>query len=267
MLTVRQKDNHKESRSKGDNFMIPEKMSIKSMFKTKRALLESKLSVLLEHPITKGDHCESAWIDFFRSFLPSKYSVDKGFVFDSKGNVSDQIDIIIHDALYSPLIFSTDAGEKFITAESVYAIFDSKPKIDKATLEYTSNKIASVVRLERSSRGIINAGKYDDPRKLTPVIGGILAIDAVSNAAIEKHLSDARHIDIGCAIKQTSFITERDAQGNISIINFSDEDESIISFFYIILDSLYKLGTVAGIDIRDYSDATVGSLKLSRGPL
>ena len=100
-------------------------MNIKSMFKNKQAILESKLSILLDHPVTKGEHCESAWIDFFRSFLPNKYSVDKGFVFDSQGGVSEQIDIIIYDSLYSPLIFGTDAGEKFITAESVYAVFDS----------------------------------------------------------------------------------------------------------------------------------------------
>lgn len=45
--------------------MTSEKMSIKSMFRAKQAILESKLSVLLDHPVTKGDHCESAWIDFF----------------------------------------------------------------------------------------------------------------------------------------------------------------------------------------------------------
>jgi len=61
--------------------MSAEKMSIKTMFKAKQAVLESKLNVLFEHPVTKGDHCESAWIDFFRSFLPSKYAIDKGFVF------------------------------------------------------------------------------------------------------------------------------------------------------------------------------------------
>ena len=114
--------------------MLANKMNIISMFKTKQAVLESKLSLLLDHPVAKGEHCEGAWIDFFRSFLPSKYSVDKGFVFDAKEKVSDQIDVIIYDSLYAPLIFGTDAGEKFITAESVYAVFESKPKIDKRNL-------------------------------------------------------------------------------------------------------------------------------------
>jgi len=68
---------------------------------------------------------------FFQSFLPSRYAVTKGFVFDATGKISEQLDVIIYDAHYSPLIFETGAGEKFITAESVYAVFDSKPEINK----------------------------------------------------------------------------------------------------------------------------------------
>lgn len=244
--------------------MTTDKMSIKTMFKTKQAVLESKLSILLEHPVTKGEHCESAWIDFFRSFLPSKYAVDKGFVFDSQGAVSDQIDIIIYDALYAPLIFGTEAGEKFITAESVYAVFDSKPKIDKGTLEYTNSKVASVSRLKRSSRGMINAGREVPPRELTHIIGGILAIDSVEPDTIRQHLNSFPCIDIGCAIQKTSFVSYRDNDGTLIDAQFSTYDESILAFFYIVLDLLYQLGTVAGIDIRDYADATVESIKLAR---
>lgn len=244
--------------------MATEKMSIKTMFKTKQAVLESKLSVLLEHPVTKGEHCEGAWIDFFRSFLPSKYAVDKGFVFDAEGSVSEQIDIIIYDALYTPLIFGTDAGEKFITAESVYAVFDSKPKIEKSTLEYTNKKVESVAKLVRSSRYIINAGMSQTPRKLTHIIGGILAVDSVQPETIKQHVKDTPYIDIGCAIKKTSFIVYRESAGAVVDVQCSSQEESILSFFYMILNLLYDLGTVAAIDIRDYSDATVDSIKLVR---
>ena len=240
------------------------KMNIKTMFKTKQAILESKLSVLLDHPVTKGEHCESAWIDFFRSFLPNKYAIDKGFIFDADGAVSDQIDIVIYDALYAPLIFGTDAGEKFITAESVYAVFESKPNIDQGTLEYTNKKIESVSVLKRSSRSIINAGQKMAPRKLTHIIGGILAIDSVGPDTIRDHLKDNVYIDIGCAVKKTSFVCYRDNDKTIKDFQTSTRDDSILAFFYIVLDLLYQLGTVAGIDIRDYADATVDSIKLVR---
>lgn len=244
--------------------MTSTRMSIKSLFNAKQAILESKLSVLLDHPVTKGDHCESAWIDFFRSFLPNKYAIDKGFVFDAQGNVSDQIDVIIYDSLYTPLIFGTEAGEKFITAESVYAVFDSKPKIDKSTLEYTNSKVASVVDLIRSSRAMIIGGKSVPARELTHIIGGILAIDSVEPETIEKHLANSSYIDVGCGIKKTSFICYRDENHNIKETSFSSSEESILAFFYIILNLLYQLGTVAGLDIRDYADNTVDSIKWVR---
>lgn len=93
--------------------------SIKILLENKQKELMAKLEADINHPTSKGDNSEGAWIKFFRSFLPSKYAVDKGFVFDSTGNMSEQIDVIIYDSLYAPLIFETEVEEKFITAESV----------------------------------------------------------------------------------------------------------------------------------------------------
>ena len=164
-------------------------MSIESMFKSKQAILGNTLSTLITHPVAKGDNNEKAWIDFFRSFLPSKFAVDKGFVFDSKGNPSEEIDVIIYDALYTPLIYETNDCRKYITAESIYAVFESKPKIEKRTLEYTNRKVSSVNKLFRTSREIIDAGEVKHPRDLTNIIGGILAIDAIKTETIKSHLA------------------------------------------------------------------------------
>lgn len=240
------------------------KTNIKSLLKTKQTLLEAKLDVLFSHPVTKGDHCEGAWIDFFRSFLPSKFAVDKGFVFDCEGNISDQIDVIIYDALYSPLIFGTDAGEKFITAESVYAVFDSKPEINKGTIEYTNNKIQSVAKLYRTSRDIINAGKKMPARGLPSIIGGILATRSIEKNAIEPYMREFPYIDVGCAIKKHSFLVKRDKDKKFLSWACSAEEETVLAFFYMILDELYKMGTVPAIDIRDYANATLSNIKLEK---
>lgn len=239
-----------------------EQMNIKSLLRSKQTLLESKLDVLINHPVTKGDHCEGAWIDFFRSFLPSKYAVDKGFVFDSKEAVSEQIDIIIYDALYSPLIFETDAGEKFITVESVYAVFDSKQKIDKETVEYTNRKIESVVNLHRTSRRMVVAGRGVSPRDLPPILGGILAATSAGWSTVESYVKDNPNIDIGCAVKSGSFLVKRDPERNFLSMLHSEPEEAVLAFFYMILDELYKLGTVPAIDIRDYANATLTNVRL-----
>ena len=245
--------------------MVKNIMSVKSLINTKRKILESKLSLLIDHPVTKGDHCESVWIDFFRSFLPNKYAIDKGFVFDSEGNVSDQIDVIIYDTLYSPLIFGTEAGEKFITAESVYAVFDSKPNINKETLNYTNEKIETVKKLIRTSRDMIIGGKIAPNREPIEIIGGILAVNSISKITIKKYLKEYLNIDVGCAVNSTAFLALRNFDGSLIKTQLSDSDESIISFFFIILDELYKRGTVAAVDIRHYADKSLESIKLDKG--
>jgi len=240
-------------------------MDIKSLMITKQAILASNLNILLKHPVTKGEHCEGAWIDFFRSFLPNKYAVDKGFVFDSRGGISEQIDIIIYDALYAPLVFGTESGEKFVTAESVYAVFDSKPKINKETLEYTDKKIKSVTSLYRSARAVYVGGRVQAPRDLTNIIGGILAVDSVKIDTVIDHVKKYDSIDIGCSINKFTFHARRSADRGFQSLVSSKQAETVLSFFYLILDELYKLGTVAGIDIRDYADATLDGFTLERG--
>ncbi len=242
-------------------------MEINDLMNTKQTILAGNLNILLKHPVTKGDHCESAWIDFFRSFLPNKYAVDKGFVFDSRGNISEQIDIIIYDALYAPLVFGTESGEKFVTAESVYAVFDSKPKIDKSTLEYTDKKIKSVTSLHRSQRGVFVNGKPNKARPLTNILGGILAVDSIRDESISEHVKEYDSIDFGCSINGFTFHVRRDDDRNFISMVTSAKDETILSFFYLILDELYKLGTVAGLDIRDYADTTLKQFKLERGDI
>lgn len=233
---------------------------IDTLMQAKRTVLRSSLNLVLNHPVTKGDNCEGAWIDFFRSFLPNKYAIDKGFVFDSAGNISEQIDIIIYDSLYSPLIFGTTSGEKYVTAESVYAVFDSKPKITKASLEYTDKKVASVCRLYRTSRNIMVGGRKQKARTPTHILGGILAADAISSNAVRRYCKTLKHIDLGCAANEFAFYCVSDGSFKCA----ENADEAILAFFYIILDELYKMGTTGGVDIREYANATLKSLKLSK---
>jgi Domain of unknown function (DUF6602) len=51
--------------------------------------------------------------------------VASAHVVDSGGKFSEQIDVVVYDRQYSPLIFEIE-GEKVIPAESVYAAFEAK---------------------------------------------------------------------------------------------------------------------------------------------
>ena len=107
---------------------------------------------------------------------------------------------------------------------------------------------------------MINAGKYCQPRKLTKIIGGILSIDSINIDNIKEYMNLFKSIDLGCAIKNHSFLVNRETE--ITLLHASGE-ETVLAFFYIILDELYKLGTVAGSDIRSYANATLDNFKFN----
>ena len=128
--------------------------------------------VFIEHPGSKGDATEQRWIDFLRTYLPDRYKVDKAIVIDSTGSVSEQMDIVIYDALYTPFIFNQD-GFMYIPAESVYAVFEVKQDV-KGYIDYAAQKVESVRRLKRTSVEMVNSGRRTSARPLTKILGGIL---------------------------------------------------------------------------------------------
>ena len=237
----------------------------------------------ITHPGSKGDSLENAWIDWLRTYLPSRYSIDKAIVIDSEGNTSDQIDIVIYDNWYTPFMFSQN-GIHYIPAEGVYGIFEVKPDIQgscdgKNYIEYSGDKIESVRKLKRTTTSMINSGKKYEPRPLTKIIGGILtstnSFTHENNNTIEKHiknLSGLKAIDIGCIADYGSFYVDYQGEENIEstdFINrylkyyndrrfnkliFSRSDISVVSFFLQLTRYLQQaIGTIQAIDLNAYS--------------
>lgn len=233
--------------------------NVKDALKAKSDDLKASLGLQLGHPVSQGDLGEGEWRGFLEGFLPKRYAVTKGFVFDSKGSASQQIDIIVYDPLHSPLIMETGNGEKYVTAESVYAVFEVKPKATKANIEYADKKIQSVLDLKRTSRPMIASGVEVQARSLTSIIGGLLTDELGCRLeTIKKHMAASRNLSIICAAEGGTFHRIKDE------VQASSEEEAVFSFFYLFLDELFKLGTVAAIDIRDYADLSLQSFEIAR---
>ena len=233
--------------------------NVKCALKEKSDELKRSLGLQLGHSVSQGDLSEGEWLSFLNGFLPKRYAASKGFVFDSTGGTSEQIDVIIYDPLHSPLIMETKNGEKYVTAESVYAVFEVKQDANKDHIEYANAKIQSVLDLKRTSRGMISAGASVPARSLTPIIGGLLTIRSKSKPeTIEKNMFSCPNVDIVCAAEDGTF------HKNEGEVQASNGDEAIFSFFYLLLDELFKLGTVAAIDIRDYADLSLESFEIAR---
>lgn len=224
--------------------------------KQDKLLADLKECIDIEHPTGKGDSCEESWRQFLRSILPNKYEITKGYVIDSNGNESEQMDIIIYDCLYTPLIMTTKANETYVPSEAVYAVAEVKQIVNKSYLNYAHNKIESVKKLYRSSRGMISSGKKLPPRNPTKIIGMILATNMnISDSTLKKHLLQYNNIDISCSINNGTYYVIKDDDNNVINIENTSGNQAILGLFFYLQNELHKIGTVAAIDIRKYANA------------
>ena len=135
------------------------KVFLQDSFAVEQEILKVQLklsSTSITHDGTMGAVTESHFISVLRRYLPKRYKIDTGIAIDSTGNTSDQIDIIIYDNQYTPVLLDQHA-HRYIPSEAIYAIFESKPEINKQYLEYAANKAASVRKLIRTSIPIAHA--------------------------------------------------------------------------------------------------------------
>lgn len=220
---------------------------------TLRSILEESKGI--KHPVGNGDNSEGGWKEFLEKILPKKYGVDNGYVIDYEGNISDQIDVIIYDNLYSPYIMSSGSGVKYIPAEAVYAIVEIKPTTTKAYLKYANDKVESVKRLKRTARGVTVAGVRRPKPKLTNILGILLTKESniTKDETIKKYLEEYTNINLLCALdKYTIFCDRNSSTLELEKIN---KNESLLGLYFYLNNELYELGTVAGIDIREYANA------------
>lgn len=222
-------------------------------------------NALTDHGTLVGTGTEHGWFGLLRAFLPRRYGVATGKVVDSNGRQSEQLDLVIYDTFYSPLLFIL-GDATFVPAESVYAVFEVKQTLDKRHLDAAADKAESVRRLYRTSALIPNQFGKEIRKDLDtmPILAGLLAsgsqwkapFDKVLTKHLRSQLPD-RAIDIGCALGAGAFDTERGAvpagRGLLSV-STSVPDRSLSYFMIRLLHRLQQLGTVGAIDYEVYAE-------------
>jgi hypothetical protein len=247
------------------------KNDLLEIFKALQSQLSSELDSsrkILKHSGAKGGASEQGWIDVLTNHLPKRYEISRAFVIDSRGHSSQQIDLVIYDRQYTPVVFNKDK-ERVIPAESVYAVFEVKQELNKVNIKYAGDKIASVRTLERTSAPIIHAGGEFKPRPPIPILGGILTYKSTWKQSFGKSFQSAikeydhlKRLDLGCVIESGSFDAEYLENGAISLSTSSCE-EGLAHFFIRLLHRLQCVGTVTAIDYDVYAKALESTDKFS----
>lgn len=232
-------------------------------------LLQRKLDLThsISHDLTKGHVGEEHWIEILQKYLPNRFQVGSGIIMDSDGKTSDQIDVVIHDHQYTPTLLG-QGSHGYILAEAVYASFEVKPILDKEQMEYAGDKVKSVRALHRTSITTISSGKEQPPRKLFPIVGGILTretswkkgLESPSFRACRDGLADDRALDCGCVLGAGSFdrfdllSTVVDEPGKEGAWAVAQADAGLIFFLFRLLGWLNRVGTVPAVDWNKYAE-------------
>ncbi|MEP3040744.1 MAG: DUF6602 domain-containing protein [Hyphomicrobiales bacterium] len=221
--------------------------------------IEQRLAIArrsIHHPGSKGDASESIWIELLETYLPKRYQVANAHIVDSKGNFSQQVDVVVFDRQYSPFIF-TYQNQTIIPAESVYAVFEAKQTVNASLVAYAQAKVESVRQLHRTSLPIPHAGGVYPPKSLMPILGGILAFESEWTPAMGKPLSAVlgkgtgdRRLDLGCIASHGHFSQDPET-GNYSYVN---ESKPATAFLFKLISRLQSSATVPMIDVDAYAE-------------
>ena len=152
----------------------------------RQVLDQLDLAAAIHHPGESGLAREHVLSEFLQKLIPKTYAVSTGFVIDTAGSISRQVDLVVYRADYHP-VFQVGGINHFLV-ESVAAVFENKAAIaSKASLLSALDNIASVKALDRSNRGrnyTISGGlkgpDLDPSRFDHQVFSGILTENSLS---------------------------------------------------------------------------------------
>jgi hypothetical protein len=207
------------------------------------------------HPGTKGDASEHVWLDLLQTYLPKRYQAATAHVVDSRGQFSDQIDVVIFDRQYSPFLLQFE-GQTIVSAESVYAVFECKQCVDTNVIHYAHKKVRTVRSLHRTSLPIPSAGGLLPAKALPHILGGLLALESGWKAPLPplppnllealQRAEPEERLDLGCIAAHGLFLRN----GDEFIV--APQKKVATAFVFELIARLQASATVPMIDIREY---------------
>lgn len=136
-----------------------------SYSKTSKEIFYDEQQRKLIHPGEFGVYREFICRDFLRTIIPMRLDLGNGFIITDRGNVSNQIDIIIYDKNNTPLIENSE-HQRFFPVETVVGLVEVKSDLSKNEFKVALNKLAMNKKLKEEmsnptpiKRDII--GRYD----------------------------------------------------------------------------------------------------------
>ena len=134
----------------------------------------------VKHLGDRGDNREHILREFLAAHLPKKYGVAKGQIITKTGQTSHSADIIIYDAVTTPVLYSEKTA--IVPIEGVYGIIEVKSSLSKAEFITAAKQIEAFKRLALRDLGVIETRQYVTVHRASRPFGIVLAFDLAQNS-------------------------------------------------------------------------------------
>lgn len=240
------------------------------------------LSSQLAHRPTSGTAREFAIKEVLRQYLPQKLAVGSGAVISSDGQISKQMDIVIYDALNTPILFSAGDTQIF-PVECVYAVIEIKSRLNTQELKKSAEVIRSIKQMPK--KAYIKVGNpaishsvnlYGQEFYYFPILGLVFAYNSIKNIGllrdklIEIDDDDSlMNIDTICILDKALITNWQSDIDEYIVTNepgsqreaLVDSDNSLLTFYLFMMHTLPQVW-MHPIRITDYAQHVTHGVRL-----
>ena len=157
-------------------------MDLAAFFATveKGLLARLEQAGFVRHHGDRGENREQILRDFLSAHLPRRYGVTKGEIITKIGQHTHSADIIIYDALNTPVLY-TDATA-VLPIEGVYGIIEVKSRLSKAEFLDAAGKISAFKRLAPRELTVIETRYHVTVQRPSRPFGMVLGYQLDGNS-------------------------------------------------------------------------------------
>jgi hypothetical protein len=134
------------------------------------------------HAAESGAEAELIVKSFLKDRLPRRFDIESGLVVGQDGTVSRQTDLIIFDALNSP-VYRKGPRVHILPRDNVAAVIEVKSKLNKDQLEDAVKKIASVKIIKPTPITNVDQPVTFSDMIMTNTLGCVFAFDSYTSLA------------------------------------------------------------------------------------
>jgi hypothetical protein len=169
-----------------------------------------------EHRGEAGRQRQDDLRDVLGAHLPGRLALAGGEIIASDGAVSPEVDIIIYDALNTPLLASSGSSVK-VPIEGVYGVIEVASRLDSRKLREDASKIERIKQMKKDPRAMIGLRSglstrgftfYGETSPVFPILGFSFAYESVELPTLMRTLREldgqtehaAHRLDMICSL-------------------------------------------------------------------